>query len=1694
MKRFLLFLFLIASIAVTAQPFNNEWIDYSKTYFKFKVGSTGLYRIDQSVLPAAINTANAQDFQLWRNGKEIPLYTSRQAGAFQSGDYIEFWGEMNDAKPEHVMYRMPDFQLNDKWSLQTDTAVFFLTINPGAANLRLLPKANNVSTNTLPPEPFFLHIVGKYWKDRLGTGWAQVVGDNVYSSSYDQGEGWTSSDLIKDATFTQVFNDLRVYTGPGAPTEADFKIHASGYNGLNQRVFRVKINGDSIIGQQMNYFDYKKVNKAIPTSLIASNTATVEITNQSQVLPNVSDRMVVAQIELKYPREFNFGGASNFVFELPASPIGNYLEISNFNWGSSTPVLYDLVNFKRYVADIVSNPLVAKFALEPTLYTQSLVLVSEQASNVKAVTSFQQRNFVNYALPANQGNYLIITHPILLNGSNGTLPIDDYVAYRNSATGGGYNSKVYMIDQLVDQFGLGIKFHPLSVRNFLRWARSTFNNPIRSVFLIGKGMHYGQFRSNEGGADIDKLALIPTFGHPASDILLAAEPGTNMIPQTPIGRLSVVYGDEISVYLQKVKEYEQQQAFQSPLIADKAWMKNVGHVVGASDEGLNTTLENSMETFRKIIVDTFYGGNVHTFSKTSAEAVEVANSVRIQNLFNEGMGLLTYFGHSSAATLEFNLDNPQNYDNVGKYPLFILLGCNAGNYYNYTVPRLITKETISEKFVLAPNRGCIATIASSSLGIVYYLNIYNSRNYSSIASWKYGATMGDVMKEAITQVYGFTGQGDFYSRVHCEQASLHGDPAIKLNTFAKPDYVIEDPLVTITPAFISVAEPNFSIKAKFMNIGKAINDSISITVKRIFPDGSEAIVEKDTIRGIHFMDSLSYILPIETAHKGVNKIVISVDADQKVDELYETNNSITKEFVVYEDEIRPVYPYNYAIVRTQGLKLSASTANAFVGVKQYRMELDTSKLFNSPFLVTRNVSSTGGMVEFDPGISYTDSTVYYWRVALIPPTGTPNWKYASFIYIPNYSAGFNQSHYYQHQESNLHGLVLRPDRKWAYDSILQNIFVRNTVYPTGGTQQSEFTISVNDEPYIGPGCGSNSIIINVFAPNSLKTWKNDFSNGTSGLYESMLLNCGAKREYNFEYEYRDTSSRRKMMTFLRDIVPNGYYVVLRGAPPPTTPIPAAYTNVWQDDTLLYGSGVSLYHILKNEGFNDLDSFNRPRTFIFMYKKGDHQTFPSRSVFTDGIYDRITLNVDIMTPDSIGTATSPLFGPAQVWKKMYWKESAPLDAFPGDSVALNIIGVAPNGTETPLVTGINTGLLEYDISGIDPAAYPYLRLQLVTKDTSLYTPYQLKQWRLTYDPMPEGALIPNIYYQGKDTVDVGEPLTYGVAFKNISETPFPDSMKVIFTIRNHRTNVLTDFPLNRRKDLQPGDSIKVDIPVDTRLFQGANTVFFHFNPNIMPEQYQFNNYGFKNLYVRPDSLNPLMDVTFDGTHILNRDIVSAKPEILIKLKDEARWMVLDDTSLLTIKVKFPDGSSRRYYFNNDTLQFTPAGQAPNPDNTAMVSLKPYFTQDGEYELSVTGRDMSNNAAGALEYKVSFQVVNKPMISNMLNYPNPFTTSTAFVFTITGSEVPQNIRIQVMTITGKIVREITKDELGPLRVGRNITEFKWDGTDQYGQKLANGVYLYRVITNLNGKSLDKYTSYGEDTDKYFNKGYGKMYLMR
>src|SRR5436190_11184435 len=1655
MKRILLILFILSGVLVKAQNFNNEWIDYNKTYYKFKVGATGLYRINQSALASwGLGTVQAQHFQLWRNGQEVPIYTSIQTGLFGASDYIEFWGKMNDGKVDKVMYRIQDHQLNDAWNFNTDTAAFFLTVNTTSPNFRLAPTINDVAGNSLPAEPYFMHTAGVDFRTKQNPGFAAVISEYVYSSSYDQGEGWTSADIGRTTTTEFILgsfpNSLKVYTGAGAP-ESRFRINAVG-NALNPREFSVSINGNPIDTQRMDYFDYVKLDIPLDAANITSAATTVTLNNITTVN---SDRMVVGMFGIDYPRIFDFDNSINFKFKLPASVAGNYLEINNFNFGGITPVLLDLTNGQRYVADMGNQPTL-RFKLLPSTTERELVLVSQNASNYSSVVNAVQRNFVNYTGTAYEGDYLIISHAALMTGPNGSNPVEAYKTYRSSTAGGGYNAKIYMIEDLVDQFGFGIKMNPLSVRNFLRWARATYAVQPKFVFLIGKGLTYNQFRAFESNPDVYKLGFIPTFGHPASDNLLSADPG-NLIPVTPIGRLSVINGEEILNYLAKVIVYEQTQKTNSPAIQDKAWMKNVIHVVGASDENLEALLEAYMNRYRDIIKDTLFGANVHLFSKTSAETVTLLNTVRLKQLMEEGVSLLTYFGHSATSSLEFNLDDPASYNNTGKYPVMIVMGCNAGNLFNFNTVRFLVRETLSEKFVLAANKGSIAFIASTHFGIVHYLDIYNTKNYTAISTTHYGKTLGEQMKETITQVFNLTSQLDYYARFQCEQTSLHGDPAIKLNYFEKPDYAIEEPMVKISPNIISIAEDSFQLNVQYVNLGKAVNKNIVVEVKRTYPTTNVTeVIYKDTIPGIRFIDSLKLKIPVvATRDKGLNRITITIDAENQVDETFESNNSVTKDFFIYEDEARPVYPYNFSIINKQNIKLIASTANPLSTLKPYMLEIDTTELFNSPMKATRTLSSVGGVLEFSPGIIFTDSTVYYWRVAPQPTTGLPVWNSSSFIYLANNDLGYNQSHYFQHGHSVYSGVILKEDRKLVFDSSNNNLFIKNAIFPTASNQAPDFIISVNDSAFIAGGCNYDAIMVSVFNPKTLKALKNDYS-GPTGLYESLRLTCGIRREYTFEYLFTDTASRRKLMNFLNNVVPDGSYVVIRGNNSPTDPVGLAYPNVWKDDTLLYGSGNSLYHTLYNQGFATLDSFNRPRTFIFTYKKNDATAFPPRTLFTAGNYDKIYMDVNIKTPDTVGLITSPLMGPAKEWRTLKWRGTVAPDINPLDSVSLALIGISPTGQEIVLLNNLTTAQQDYDISSFSATAYPYMRLRLFTKDTLNFTPYQLRYWRLTYVPVPEGAIAPNILFESKDTVDVGEPFNFKVAFKNVSEIPF-DSLKVKMVITD-KSNTPNIIPIPRKKALAVNDTIVVSTTVQTPSLSGYNTIYVEVNPDDdQPEQYHFNNFLFKTLYVKPDSLNPLLDVTFDNVHILNRDVVSSKPHIVVKLKDEARWMILDDTSLLTVKVKYPGGTVRQFNFNNDTLRFTPAGQAPNANNTAAIDFFPYFTQDGEYELIVTGKDRSENAAGNIEYRVVFKVINKPMISNMLNYPNPFTTSTAFVFTITGSEVPQNIRIQILTITGKVVREITKDELGPLHIGRNITEFKWDGTDSYGQKLAYGIYV-------------------------------------
>jgi hypothetical protein len=241
----------------------------------------------------------------------------------------------------------------------------------------------------------------------------------------------------------------------------------------------------------MDYFNdmIREVN--IPTSLLSSNTANIEFHNLS---PVKTDRMVVSFYQLTYPRNFNFGGAKNFTFELPAKAGGYYLEIDNFSYGVDAPVLYDYANGQRYIGNI-ATPGKVKFYLPGTGGVRKLRLINQEASSIGFINSLTSKNFVDFTNAARQGDYLIITSPYLYTGSAGNNPIEDYKSYRSSISGGSFKVAIYETPELIDQFAFGIKSHPSAVKNFLSFARAKVSGSNKKCVVNRKGSElYGKPR------------------------------------------------------------------------------------------------------------------------------------------------------------------------------------------------------------------------------------------------------------------------------------------------------------------------------------------------------------------------------------------------------------------------------------------------------------------------------------------------------------------------------------------------------------------------------------------------------------------------------------------------------------------------------------------------------------------------------------------------------------------------------------------------------------------------------------------------------------------------------------------------------------------------------------------------------------------------------------------------------------------------------------------------------------------------------------------------------------------------------------------------------------------------------------------------------------------------------------------------
>ena len=1440
-----------------AQPFNNEWINPQKTYYKFYIAGFGSdregvpvrrgpVRIYQSTLQAAgFQNIVGKDLQLWKDGQEVAAFVSN-SGSFSSTDFIEFWGEIATGKTDRDLYEDSSYQLSDTWNLYTDSAAYFLTSNPGN-NLRINAAINDLGKATIAADRNFLFDTARYYRDELNEGYGVFIEQKLYQSSFSANEGWTSRAIRRNTSMPQNFPQLYADSTEGG---ASCYFSVAG-NSPQSREVRLTLNGDTLARFSLEGFDSRKLFIPIGSTLLRSGTAGFRIENLST---NSEDEIKAGTLQIFYPRLFNFGGNARFEFKLFPSDSGRYLKIANFDYHQANVVLLDLQNRQRYLADTTLKDTI-RFYLPPSKTGYQLALFKDDAKVIKVVSQVDQKSFVDFSALENQGDFLIISNKTLINSVDNS--VNDYAAYRRSDSGGSFNAKVIGIEELCDQFAFGVQMHPLGIKNFLQFARSRFATVPAYVFLIGKGVSYTGYRPYGNSEFTRKISLVPVFGSPGSDNLLSSNK-YEAVPATPIGRLSAVSGEEVKSYLQKVRAFERSQQSDQQDLDSKGWMKKVLQLVGVNDLTIGATIDSMTSNYRAIISDTAFGADVTTFSKYADSANYPNAVIEFGEKMNAGCGILEYFGHSSSSNIDFNLDNPANYNNYGKYPLMIVNGCKAGNIFDYEAGRLSVRSSLSEKFVLENEKGAIGYLSSSSFGIVDYLDIFTKNFYSAIASSHYGKGFGNITQQGIADGLKFTGNSDFYGRMHAEQFTFHGDPSVKFGGFALPDYLVDSNSIDFGNAPVLLSSDSFNIKIRLNNIGRATYDSVHVLINRTYQDGSGSVIFDSNIRPLKSVDSIELQLPVVyNRDYGKTTISVVIDPENKQPELTKSNNSASRIIEMKFPALLPVYPYNYSIINKSSPGFITASLFTIDSVRTYKFEIDTSASFNSPLKIKRQLASAGGMIEFKDVHLPVENATYFWRVAA--DFSEAYWSTFSFNYRPSAKEGFEQSYFFQHTGSQFYSI--KPDsaqRVFDFSSSYNNLFVQHSIYPTSGLEDADFSIFLNGSAISASACVGSSIIFNVFDPLTFKPVLNTTHPYNSG------PECRPLAKYNFEYSTQSAASRKNAMDFLDNYVQNGYFVIARKlydlgnadwAP-----------TVWAKDTAIYGNNNSLYHRLKAQG-TQIDSFIYPRTFIFLFKKNDSTSFAPVSVLSKGLYDRISLSRNMQVSDTSGTIVSPLFGPAKEWSDANWQAKI----VSGKSAAnFSLYARTKNETDS-LIYASDSLNKTVDLSALDAKAFPFVYFRMDSKDVENCTPVQLERWGSDFIPVPEGMLAPNLGADIKDSfvfkhdINVAYDTIGGfVSFKNISDQDF-EPLKVKIVLYDEEGNAHI-FPVLTTEALKAGMVVRINFNLDVSSFRdGKYNLMIEVNPdNDQLELYHFNNVLYKYIRIIRKSVLPVQLLNFTAT--------------------------------------------------------------------------------------------------------------------------------------------------------------------------------------------------------------------------------------
>jgi hypothetical protein len=265
----------------------------------------------------------------------------------------------------------------------------------------------------------------------------------------------------------------------------------------------------------------------------------------------------------------------------------------------------------------------------------------------------------------------------------------------------GLTTAAIPLQAVYDQFGQGFP-EPAAIQRFLAYAAAQWPAPPRYVLLLGDFTY--DPRGYIVGPEANRL---PSFfvhtvygGETASDVPMA-DLDADGLPDLAVGRLPARSSDEIAAYSAKAIAYMQQ--------SDTAWRTRLLAVA----DGQEASFASDAQTF----LDRFDGElrSDAAFAQTlfaPPAGVQDANT-QVASSFEEGFGLVSYFGHGSLAMWGkdrlFTSEDVATLKNGDHLPVVVNMNCLTGLF---THPKT---ASLAEVFLWQPQGGAVAVLAPTSL-------------------------------------------------------------------------------------------------------------------------------------------------------------------------------------------------------------------------------------------------------------------------------------------------------------------------------------------------------------------------------------------------------------------------------------------------------------------------------------------------------------------------------------------------------------------------------------------------------------------------------------------------------------------------------------------------------------------------------------------------------------------------------------------------------------------------------------------------------------------------------------------------------------------------------------------------------------------------------------------------------------------